>query len=273
MPNEHGRPIPQSYYYSGQGRLGIGDRDPTTGAYSNVIFPGNVTSLTLDIATEKTEHKESMSGLRSVDRTLITSQTSTFAFTAESLEKRLMAVGLFGSAVEIAAGTVAAEAHVVGEVGSAIPLQHPNVDEVEITVIPQGGGAGTPVPDTEFMVDPGFGTIYPKPGSTALVKGATINVAYEYGKRSNIEAFLSATPPERYLRFEGLNTDNGDLCIIEIPRAAFDPVTNRELINEEFGSAEFAGSILLDPTITAAGVSKFFREKRVSKADLLVPFE
>ena len=43
------RPVPTSYYYSGQGRLGIGDRDPVTGAFDNVTYVGNVTSLTTDI--------------------------------------------------------------------------------------------------------------------------------------------------------------------------------------------------------------------------------
>lgn len=266
MPTVHGRPIPESYYYSGQGRLGIGDRDPITGAFSNVVFPGNVTSLTVDIATEKSEHKESMSGLRSVDRTLITSQTATFAFTGESLETRLMAVGLFGQAFEIAAGTVTDEEHIVGDAGSAIPLMHPNVDELELEV------AGAPVPDSDYVLDPGFGTIHPTPTATVLIKGAEVTASYKYGKRKDIEAFMDAKPPERYLRFEGLNTDNGDLILLEIPRAAFDPVTNREFINEEFGNAEFAGSILLDSTVTANDKSKFFREKRITKSDFLVDF-
>lgn len=263
---KNARPIPESYYYSGQGRLGIGDRDPVTGKFSNVIFPGNVTSLTVDISTDKTEHKESMTGQRTVDRTIITQKNATFAFTAESLVKELMAVGLFGAYTDLPAGTVADEEHTVGNPGSAIVLENQNVSDVVVTL---DGGAGTPAVDVDYEVDHGFGTIYIKAGSTLLVKDAKVKVAYDYGKRTRIDAFTQGTPPERYLRFEGLNTDNGDLVLLEIPRAAFDPVTGREYINEEFGTAEFQGNILLDNTITAQGLSQFFRETRVTAADIV----
>lgn len=263
---KNARPIPESYYYSGQGRLGIGDRDPVTGKFSNVIFPGNVTSLTVDISTDKTEHKESMTGQRTVDRTIITQKNATFAFTAESLTKELMSVGLFGEHAEIPAGTVADEPHTCGGPGFAIPLTYQNVSDVVITM---DGGTGTPVVDVDYEIDHGFGTIYVKEGSTVLIKDAKIKVAYSYGKATRIDAFTQGTPPERYLRFEGLNTDNGDLVLLEIPRAAFDPVTGREYINEEFGTAEFQGNILLDPTITTQGKSQFFRETRISAGDFV----
>lgn len=263
---KNARPTPESYYYSGQGRLGIGDRDPETGAFSNVIFPGNVTSLTVDISTDKTEHKESMTGQRTVDRTIITQKNATFSFTAESLSKQLMSTGLFGTFADVVSGTVTDEAHTVGDLGSAIPLKYPNVSTVVITM---DGGTGTPAIDVDYEIDHGFGTIYVKPGSTVLIKGAKVKVAYEYGKHTRIDAFTQGTPPERYLRFEGLNTDNGDLVMLEIPRAAFDPVTGREYINEEFGTAEFQGNILLDTTITEQGRSQFFRETRVAVADFV----
>lgn len=80
------RPIPESYYYSGQGRLAIGDRNESTGALSNLVFVGNVTSLTIDIATTKFEHKESMSGGRLIDLTIIQEKNATFKFSSESLD-------------------------------------------------------------------------------------------------------------------------------------------------------------------------------------------
>lgn len=256
------RPIPESYYYSGQGRLAIGDRDPVTGDFSNVEFVGNVTSLTIDIATTKFEHKESMSGQRAIDRTIVQEKNATFGFTAESLILDLLSIGLYGASKGVSAGTIVAEEHVVIP-GKAIPLKHPNVSDVVLTAIPAGGGAGTVVNAATYTIDEGFGTVY-IPANSALTKGSKVTISYAHGKYDQIDAFTQGTPPERYLRFEGLNTVNGDLRLIEIPRAAFDPLTGLEFINEELGSGEFAGNVLPDLTITTKDNSQFFRERRVA---------
>lgn len=252
------RPVPQSYYYSGQGRLGIGDRDPVTGAFSNVLFVGNVTSLTLDIAITKFEHKESQSGDRAIDLTVVQEKNATFKFTAESLKKDVLALGLYGSTSDIATGTVVAEAHTV-KLGAAIPLKFPNVSAIVLkkasTTIAAAGN---------YDHDAGFGTIYILAGSADLDDGDAVTIDYSYGIHTKIEAFTVQTPPERYLRFEGLNTVDGSLRLLEIPRAAFDPITGLEFINEELGSGEFAGSLLPDLTVVTGGVSRYFREKRIA---------
>lgn len=256
------RPIPSSYYYSGQGRLGIGDRNPTTGAFSNVTFVGNVTSLTLDIATTKFEHKESMSGDRGIDLTVIQEKNATFKFTSESLTLSLLALGLFGASSAVSGATVTAEVHTDVKKGSAIPMKHPDVSSV---VVKTGATwATTLVEGTDYAVDQGFGTIYMLASGSTFVDGDDIQLGYTYGAYDQIDAFTSGTPPERYLRFEGLNTVNGDLRLIEIPRAAFEPLTGLEFINEELGSGEFNGSILPDLTVTNPALSKYFRERRVA---------
>ena len=247
------RPIPESYYYSGQGRLGIGTRNATTGALYDLIFVGNVTSLAIDIGVTKFEHKESMSGQRAIDRTVIQEKNVTFKFTAESLTLALLADGLYGSKANVALGTVAAESHIANP-GKAIPLAHPNVSAVVITGLVEG---------TDYTVDEGFGTVYISPTTVAVTVDEVISIAYSYGTYDKLEAFTQATPPERFLRFEGLNTLNGDLRLIDVPRAGFDPLTGLEFINEEFGQGEFAGNILPDLTITTTGLSQYFRERRV----------
>lgn len=251
------RPIPESYYYSGQGRLGIGDRNPD-GTFANLVFVGNVTSLSIDIASTKFEHKESMSGQRAVDKTIVQEKNATFTFTSESLKLDLLALGLYGTQSRNIGGTVASEEHVI-KIGAAIPLLQPNVANVVVT--PSGGG-GALIEGTDYQVDEGFGTVYPL-ATGAGETGDTWEIAYTYGAFDQIDAFTQATPPERYLRFEGLNTVDGSLRLIEIPIAAFDPLTGMEFINEEFGSGEFAGSITPDLTIVEAGKSQFFRERRI----------
>lgn len=261
------RPIPQSYYYSGQGRLGIGDRDATTGELRNVVFVGNVTSLTIDIATTKFEHKESMSGQRAVDLTIIQEKNATFSFTSESLTLDSLALGLYGTSSTTASGTVTAEIHTNVKKGAAIPLKFPNVSAVVVKMwpLPSGPAGSTLIEGTDYAVDQGFGTVYILPGSASFpTADLAVTIAYSYGTFDNIEAFTQATPPERFIRFEGLNTVNGALRLIEIPRAALDPLTGLEFINEELGSGEFNGNILPDLTVTDPTKSQFFRERRVA---------
>lgn len=252
------RPIPKSYYYSGQGRLGIGDRDPLTGEFSNLIFVGNVTSLTFDIATTKFDHKESMSGQRAVDLSIVQEKNATFKITAESLILDLLALGLYGASTVLASGTVASEAHKVVK-GQAIPLKNPNVSGAVVT--PQAGGTAY-AEGTDYQIDEGFGTVYPLASGT-MIEDEIVTIGYSHGAFDQIDAFTQFTAPERYLRFEGLNTVDGSLRLIEIPRAAFDPLTGMELINEELGTGEFNGTVLPDLTITAQGASQYFRERRV----------
>lgn len=261
------RPLPTSYYYSGQGRLAIGDRDPATGVYSNVLFVGNVTSLTVDIASDKFEHKESMDGLRSIDVSFSKQNTATFKFTSESLILKLLATGLYGDTTSKTAGTITSEEHMFSQAG-AIALKNPNVSDVVVKTT--DASPVTLVEGTDYIVDEGFGTIYPVPTSTVVTAaGVKVSVDYTHGAFDQVDVFTQAKAPERYLRFEGLNTLNGDLRLIEIPRAQFDPLTGLEFINDELGSGDFAGSILQDPFIVGGpGNSQFFRERRITSAQL-----
>lgn len=249
------RPTPDSYYYSGQGRLGFGDRDPNTGAYANITFVGNVTSLQIDLVNEKFEHKESMTGNRAIDLTVAKEKKPTFKFTAESLLKSLLAVGLYGTTATTAAGVVSNETHTV-ELGKAIRLRHPNVYSVVVTHVT---GPTVMVLNTDYYLDGEFGTIYPI-DSASVTEGDDWEVDYNYAAYDRVDAFMTGTPPEKYVCFEGLNTVNGDLRLIEIPRAAFDPLTGLEFINDELGSGEFSGNILADSFIVSG--SQFFIEKR-----------
>lgn len=255
------RPIPASYYYSGQGRLGIGERDTTTGELYNMLFVGNVTSLTIDIATTKFEHKESMSGQRAIDLTIIQEKNATFKFTAESLDLELLSRGLYGAKGSVTGASVTNEVHRAKR-GYMIPLKHPNVSGITITTV----SGSTPLVDgTDYNYDAGFGTIYISAASTVVDpgEGELVNINYTYGNYDKLEAFTQGTPPERFLRFEGLNTVNGDLRLVDIFRGAFDPLTGLEFINEELGSGEFNGTILADTTKVAVGESQYFTERRV----------
>ena len=331
------RPIPTSYYYSGQGRLLIGERS-ATGQGLNFFAVGNVTSLTIDLSVTKFEHKESMSGVRSIDATIITEQKATLKFSTESLSLDNLALGMFGTKATTSSTTITDEAH-LWSTGGIIALKYPAVSAVTVTVgatdivasvavgtpgssyetaptvsftggggsgatgtavltadavtsvtITNGGSGYTSAPTvvfsggggsgaagtaslgssasttlgTDYTIDADFGTIYPISTSVVFADGATVLVDYTTGIHDKVDALTSGVAPERYMRFEGLNTYDGSLVLLNCPRVALDPITGLEFINENFGKADFTGNILLDSTITSG--SQFFTQRNITPA-------
>lgn len=250
------RPIPTSYYYSGQGQVVIGERDPS-GKMVNAYAVGNCTALEIQVAVEKIEHKESMSGQRSVDKVLITSKTASFNITMESLDLRNLQLAFWGKVVGKQGGTVTAEKH-PAKPGAIVTLDNVGVGSVVVTL---DGGTPTPVPDTEYTVDDEFGTIQIHADSTTVpATNGVISVAYKFAPSDTLHALTEETQPERFVRFEGLNTLDGSRVLVEIPRAAFEPLQSLPLINEDFANVQMTGNILQDTKIATPGVSQFYRQ-------------
>lgn len=308
-----------NYYYSGQGSLYSAKRD-AAGKALGFIPVGNVPELTLDIEVTKFEHKESESGGRNLDLTLVKEKKGKFKIKMEDVSAENLAIGLYGVTSKVAGATVVGEA-VKFYKGMRMPLAHPSVSAVTVNapasdvfetttayalndlvhpivsnghyyrvtvagttaasspVWPTDGstivsgtatfidmGTNVKVLGTDYTVDARNGTLaFPASGST-LVDGDDLLVDYTYGAYTNLEAFTQAVSPERWLRFEGLNTVDDSSVIIDLYRAQFDPLTGYGLINEDIAAIDMAGSLLADPFITGVGVSKFFRERIVAPA-------
>lgn len=251
-------------YYSGQGSLYIGLRDAVTGKPMGLLPVGNVPELTLNIETTKFEHKESESGSRLLDLTIIQEKKGLFEFTLENLNLDNLALGLWGTSVTVAGGTVAANGEIVavpmGTVaGMRFPLAHPGVSAVTVD---KAGGLTSYTLNTDYTIDAKNGVIIVSTGSAIITDSAaaatTMEVGYTYAGYKKMDAFTSAVAPERYMRFEGLNTVDGTAVIIDLFKAQFEPLTGYALINEELGSVAIKGAVLADP-LQVSG-SKFFRQ-------------
>lgn len=246
-----------NYYYSGQGSLYVAKRD-TSGKPLGFIPIGNVPELTIDIEISKFEHKESESGNRLLDLSIVKEKKGKFKMKVENLSLDNLALGLYGEKAAQAGGSVTAEA-VKFYKGMRMPLAHPNVSAV---VVKDVTDTTTYVAGTDYTVDAANGTlIFPASGSL-ITEAAVLHVSYTYGAYSNLEAFTSAESPERWLRFEGLNTVDGSHVVIDCYRAQFDPLTGYALINEEIASLDMNGSLLADSNISSG--SKFFRQRNVT---------
>lgn len=256
-----------NYYYSGQGSLYIAERDSTTGKPKGFMPVGNVPELTINIETTKFEHKESESGSRLVDLTIVKEKKGQFEFKLENLSIDNLSLALWGTKATVVGATIAAG--VAGELvvipQGAIGPQRFKLAHPKISAVTVNDGATGLVPFTlndDYTVDAANGMIILTAGgdieTAATASASSIKVSYTYAGYTKMDAFTESVAPERWLRFEGINTVDGSHVIVDMFRAQFDPMTGYGLINEEFASVSMKGSVLAD-SLQVTG-SKFFRQ-------------
>jgi nitrogen fixation protein FixH len=224
----------QSVYYSGQGVVLMGERDPITGRPLGLKPIGNVSSLKISIDTASVEHKESQTGQRAVDFRLITETKASLSMTIEHYSRENLALALRGDGVLVPAGSITGMASKFFG-GAVMPLGHVNVSSVVVTK-----GATTLVEYTgsgswDYKVNADAGSIMFNGDSgtlatSGLTDGDALAIDYSYAAQVRVDALTQAAP-ERFLRFEGLNTLGGNTpVIIEVPRFVIDPAKEYSLI-------------------------------------------
>jgi hypothetical protein len=243
----------QNYYYSGQGSLYLAERS-ILGVPTGFVRVGNVPELTIDIATTIFEHKESESGARGIDLTITKENKGTFAFKMENLSLDNLAIGLYGTKAVIPGGSVVDEPHQL-YLDKNTPLDHPDVSSVVLKVV-----AATKVVNVDYTIGPKNGTVAGVTGGS-IPDDTTVLVSYNYAQANRLDAF-TVTAPERWLRFNGLNTIDGTKTMIDIFRAKLDPLTGYALINDELASASMKGTVLAD-LLRITG-SKYFRQWNIA---------
>ena len=254
--------MPDNIYYSGQGSLLVSERDSATGKPRGFVPLGNVPSLEISIAITKFEHKESETGQRAIDLTIVQEKNATFTMTLESLSAFNLALAFWGEYAIIPPAVIADEALSAFSFDMPIPLSHVNLLDIPVPVVTDGDVVEYDV-GADYTIDLKNGTITFVTGG-AIVLDQDIEVSYSHGGYTKVDAF-TVTSQERYLRFQGLNTVDGKPVIIDLYRASLDPVSGYNLINEEIGSLEVTGNILLDTTQT--GNSQFFTQRNVTAPD------
>lgn len=265
-----------SYYFSGQGSLYAAERNTTTGAPLGFIPLGNIPSLELSVEVTKFEHKESETGQRAIDLTIIQEKKGTFSMTMEDINMDNLAMAWWGEYASTVAGTDSgAAANYTAHLGYRMPLAHPNVDTVVVgddavpTITYEFGTSATDAASKNGYIDAVNGSLFvftaadqtSKGAANSITEGQQLFVSYNYGGYTQMDAFTK-TSMERYLRFEGLNTIDDKTVIVEIFKASFDPLAGFALINEELGSFDLSGSILYDGL--QSGTSKYFKQIYVS---------
>lgn len=164
---------------------------------------------------------------------------------------------VLGTAAAVASGTATDEPHTVANLGGLIRLTHINPTAVTVK---KGADAASATPVTaegNYEVRPEGVLVLPEaPGIATADK---LWVSYTYGDYATIEA-ITTKAVELELTFGGLNeADGGKPVLVEIWRASQGVTKQLALLDKGFGALDVEGSVLMDPTKTGVGVSRYYR--------------
>lgn len=161
----------------------------------------------------------------------------------------------FGLTSEIAAGTVTGES-VVGFKGGLIRLKHIKPTSVVLkngTTTIDAAGNYEVRPEGLFVFD----------NSAAITDALELKVDYAHSGYDLIEALTTAAPILE-MSYSGLNEAmEGAESVVDIFRVQFGATKKMGLLDSDFAELDVEGEVMLDPTKTGEGVSRFFRKQMV----------
>ncbi|MBH2010290.1 MAG: hypothetical protein I8H71_11365 [Xanthomonadaceae bacterium] len=166
-----------------------------------------------------------------------------------------LARAVFGITTAIAAATVVDEA-VVGYKGGLIRLAHIKPSAVvlkkaTVTVTPAGNYEVRP--EGLFVFDEASG----------IGDGDALTVDYAHSGYDVIEALTTAAPILE-MSYAGVNeADSGNPSLVDLFRVQLGAAKSVGLIDKDFGTLDIEGEVLVDPTKTGIGTSRFFRVQMV----------
>ncbi|QHJ74654.1 hypothetical protein VH22019_00090 [Vibrio phage VH2_2019] len=248
----------ESYYYSGQGVVMMGEIDANGNAHA--LRPiGNVSALSIAIETSRTEHKESQTGARGTDKVITTEVGASVNMTIEHLIQANLALGLYGETGDVAAKTDATLQVAKVMLGTVTPL-----DAIKLTDL----SVDTYVEGENYRVNMEAGSVYwmttaeqtAAGASATLAEDSAVTITYSSEAHKKLDALTTSAAPTRFLRFEGLNTvENNDPVVIDIFKFESSPLAEYALINEEISNIALEGNALADTSRTAG--SKYFVQR------------
>ena len=230
-------------YFSGQGRVFVGSRD-INGNPAGLTFVGNVPELKVSLSVDTIEHQEAQSGQRLTDLQLIKIKKGEFACTLEELIAINLELALYGTTTTVTPGTV------TGEIlpnpvtpGSLYPLAFQNVSTVQIQ---DSDATPKTLPTDQYNVNPKHGSVVILDATGGGPYTEPFILDYAYGA-ANVTAMFTQPLPERWIRFEGLNTADGNReVVIDLYRVAINPAKELSIITDELLKFELSGQVLAD---------------------------
>lgn len=251
-----------NWYFSGQGVIMVGRRDPITGNPIGLRPVGNCPEMRITVATTVVNHKGSQDGQRATDARLQTEVNVTASITVENWNAKNLSEATRGSDTLLPAGSVLTgnDTLIKGFPGRVTALRYIDVTGV---VLKQGATTLTMYTDGtvpwDYKLNPAAGSIMMNdgilqdfagyaPSSPLDPEGDDLVVTYSYGEQYVVDA-LTRPITDNWLRFEGLNTiEENSPVIVDVFRFSNDPLKELALLSDTFGQFVIEGSVLKDDT-------------------------
>lgn len=205
---------------------------------------GNVPEFSIEISAEVLEHKESMTGQRTTDFTMVQATSVNFSGQLEQIDEENLKYILSGMSHTVATQTVTAKS-----LGTVVVGQEIKLDGYNLTAVSFTDSSATPVTidPSKYTLDAVFGTV-----AFNDVAGITSPVLATYTTGAVTHTTIASDFTSEYqLFFKGINTATGENVALTLHRTKKSPETEFPLIHEELGSYSISGQALSDPTKSA----------------------
>ncbi|MEG0346596.1 MAG: hypothetical protein RR605_00945 [Acinetobacter sp.] len=227
-------------YISLQGKFYLSEI--VNGIAAAMRYIGNVPELELEIGADVIEHKESTTGQRTTDFTMINATSVNFSGQLEEVSPENLQYILSGMMHTVPTKTVANLSLGTIVANQEIKLEGYNLKTVAFT----DSTSGTPktVDPSGFTLDAKFGTVI-----FHDVADLTMPILASYTTGAVTHTTLASDFEKEYqLFFKGVNTANGEHVAVTLWRTKKSPETTFPLIHEELGQYEISGQALSDVT-------------------------
>ena len=183
----------------------------------------------------------------------------TMKATLQDINPVNLARAVFGETTATAGATVTGESRVAYK-GGLVTLANLNPSAVTVKK-----GASTIAAASNYEVRPEGIFILE---SSTLTDGDTITVDYTYGAYDVVQA-LTIAAPILEMRYAGVNEamSTGQNSVLDLFRVQIGAAKKVGLIDsKDFATLDIEGEVLLDPTKTGNGISKFFKVQMLTPA-------
>ena len=242
--------------FSGQGKVLIGLRN-SNGTPGLLRWLGEASVCTLTLDESVAERNENFSGQRLPYRRLTQSRKGTLAIKFDEFTTDNTTLGLAATVTTVAAGSpVTGYTFPTGaKVGNYLAVPHKVLSSVALK-----DSTGTPkvlVADTNYRLDAFAGTAELLDLTTGGPYVQPLKMDFTPGGYTKIAA-LNQASTDLYMRFDGINTDDGSRIVADIYRVRLKPMKEFVFIGNDYFDMEFEGSVLADPTKTAGSADGMF---------------
>jgi len=134
--------------------------------------------------------------------------------------------------------------------GSLYPLAMQNVSAVQVQ---DSDATPQTLPISQYSVNAKHGSLVVLDATSGGPYTEPFTVDYAYGAAQSTAMFTQPLP-ERWIRFEGLNTADGNReVVIDLYRVAINPAKELSIITDELLKFELSGQVLADLTKPVGG--------------------